>query len=202
MACGCLSCLATRSRLVCLSAVCVRSQSHSTACAVCTLCGVCVSLGRLSCPAVRACRRRKVLHLGIALYALFRFAFRLDDILPSHRMRDTPLTHPFRFASSRRHSTPLPLSQGWRSRGDLFHVAVRQNLRNRDTALQTRTAYHADDADVRPRRSQHAYAYALPIGHNTGCGHSQKRRPDSVVGNFEVVRKSAFFAIHASADFG
>ena len=76
-------------------------------------------------------------------------------------------------------------------------MAVRQNLGESDTFSQIQTAYHADAADVRPRRPQ----YAVPTDHNTGCGHSQKRRPGSVVGNFEVVRQSAFFAIHASAAF-
>ena len=65
------------------------------------------------------------------------------------------------------------------------HVAVRQNLGRSDTFSQTRTAYHADAADVRPRRPQ----YAVPTDHNTGCGHSQKRRPGSVVVNLQVVHR-------------
>ena len=80
----------------------------------------------------------------------------------------------------------------------LFHAAVRRNLGESDTFSQIQTAYHADAADIRPRLP----LLARPTLHITRCGSSQKRRPDSVVGNFEVVRQSAFFAIHASADFG
>ena len=77
-------------------------------------------------------------------------------------------------------------------------MAVGENLGESDTFSQIRTAAHADAADIRPRRS----LLAVPTLHITGGGHSQKRRPDSLVGNFEVGRQSAFFAIHASADFG
>ena len=80
------------------------------------------------------------------------------------------------------------------------HAAVYmyRNLRKSDTFSQIQTAYHADAADIRPRRP----LLSVPTLHITGGGYSQKRRPDSVVGIFEVVRQSAFFAIHASADFG
>ena len=59
------------------------------------------------------------------------------------------------------------------------------------------TAYHADAADIRPRRP----LLAVPTLHITGGGYSQKRPSNSVVGIFEVVRKSAFFATHASVAF-
>ena len=36
---------------------------------------------------------------------------------------------------------------------DLVHAAVRRNLRKSDTFSQIQTAYHADAADIRPRRS-------------------------------------------------
>ena len=36
---------------------------------------------------------------------------------------------------------------------DLVHAAVRRNLGKSDTFSQIQTAYHADAADIRPRRS-------------------------------------------------
>ena len=76
-------------------------------------------------------------------------------------------------------------------------MAVRQNLRESDTFSQIQTAYHADAADVRPRLP--LLGAQMQLAARYLC--VQKRRPGSVVGNFEVVRQSAFFAIHASAAF-
>ena len=77
------------------------------------------------------------------------------------------------------------------------HVAVRQNLGKSDTFSQSRTAYHADAADVRPRLPLLVRCTELA----ERCATVQQRCSDSVVGNLQVVRKSAFFAIHTSADF-
>ena len=77
------------------------------------------------------------------------------------------------------------------------HVAVRQNLRESDTFSQIQTAYHADAADVRPRLP--LVGAQMQLAARYLC--VQKRRPGSVVGNFAMVRKSAFFAIHASVAF-
>ena len=77
------------------------------------------------------------------------------------------------------------------------HVAVRQNLGRSDTFSQIQTAYHADAADVRPRLP----LVVSPVELDERYRRVQKRRPGSVVGNFEVVRQSAFFAIHASVAF-
>ena len=76
-------------------------------------------------------------------------------------------------------------------------MAVRQNLGKSDTFSQSRSAYHADAADVRPRLPLMCAQIELDARYL--C--VQERRSDSVVGNLQVVRKSAFFAIHASADF-
>ena len=45
---------------------------------------------------------------------------------------------------------PVQIMHGFH---DLRHAAVRQNMGESDTFSQTRTAYHADAADIRPRRS-------------------------------------------------
>ena len=52
-------------------------------------------------------------------------------------------------------------------------------------------------ADIRPRHP----LVDRCTEHVARCATLQQRRPDSVVGNFEVVRQSAFFAIHASVAF-
>ena len=80
---------------------------------------------------------------------------------------------------------------------DLVHAAVTRNLGESDTFSQIQTAYHADAADIRPR---------LPLvgrctEHVLRCATIQQRPSNSVVGILEVVRQSAFFATHASADF-
>ena len=80
---------------------------------------------------------------------------------------------------------------------DLVHAAVRRNLRESDTFSQIQTAYHADAADIRPRLP--LVGAQIQLAARYLC--VQKRRPDSVVGNFEVVRQSAFFATHASVAF-
>ena len=80
---------------------------------------------------------------------------------------------------------------------DLVHAAVRRNLGKSDTFSQIQTAYHADAADIRPRLP--VVGAQIELAARYLC--VQKRRPDSVVGNFEVVRQSAFFATHASIAF-
>ena len=82
-------------------------------------------------------------------------------------------------------------------RPDLRHAAVRRNLGESDTFSQIQTAYHADAADIRPRHP----LVDRCTEHVARCATLQQRRPDSVVGYFEVVRKSAFFATHASVAF-
>ena len=77
------------------------------------------------------------------------------------------------------------------------HAAVRRNLEESDTFFQIQTAYHADAADIRPRLP--VVGAQIELVARYLC--VQKRRPGSVVGNFEVVRQSAFFAIHASVAF-
>ena len=78
-------------------------------------------------------------------------------------------------------------------------VAVRQNLRK--ATLFRRSKRRTTPT---PPTSVHAVRNTpcpLTTIRAVGCGHIQKRRPSSVVGNFEMVRKSAFFAIHASVAF-
>ena len=75
--------------------------------------------------------------------------------------------------------------------------ARRRNLEESDTFFQIQTAYHADAADVRPRLP--VVGAQIELAARYLC--VQKRCPDSVVGFFEVVRQSAFFAIHASIAF-
>ena len=82
----------------------------------------------------------------------------------------------------------------------MVHAAVRRNLWEKATLFprtQIQTAYHADAADIRPRHP----LVDRCTEHVARCATLQQRRPDSVVGNFEVVRQSAFFAIHASIAF-
>ena len=81
---------------------------------------------------------------------------------------------------------------------DLRHAAVTRNLGESDTFSQIQTAYHADAADIRPRRS----LLDRCTEHVVRCATIQQRPcSNSVVGILEVVRKSAFFATHASIAF-
>ena len=106
--------------------------------------------------------------------------------------RDSPGRHAPVSRVVTRDSCAVLVSREW------CHAAVRRNLGESDTFSQIQTAYQTDAADIRPRRP----LLAVPTLHITGGGYSQQRPSNSVVGIFEVVRKSAFFATHASADFG
>ena len=102
-----------------------------------------------------------------------------------------------RHTTDRPANTATPAAQLPTTADEWRHVAVRQNLGRSDTFSQIQTAYHADAADVRPRLP----LVVSPVELDERYRRVQKRRPGSVVGNFEVVRQSAFFAIHASAAF-
>ena len=77
-------------------------------------------------------------------------------------------------------------------------MAVGENLGESDTFSQIRTTAHADATDIRPHRSLVDCPVELDQRYRT----VQQRPSNSVVGNLQVGHQSAFFAIHASADFG
>ena len=99
-----------------------------------------------------------------------------------------------------RNHAPLLCGQFLGGRGaarESCHAAVRRNLGIPDAFSQIRSAYHAVAADVRPRLPLMCAQIELDARYL--C--VQERRSDLATCNLQVVRKSAFFAIHASADF-